>query len=419
MERRRDAKETETGAGLSAGMISAVIALTLMGPFTSDGLLPALPALAAEFGASADRVQLTITAATFGVAIGQLLLGTLSDARGRRGLLLVGGAGMVLASVLGAVSTSLWMLILACGLLGLTSAAGLALGRAVLADRLSGGILTRAYSLWGAVIGVAPMLAAVGGAQILTFSGWRAIFWAFAALALATLLLTVLWLPETLPPERRVRTSWRTFGQSLAEVFRSRVFVASSFVAWLGFAAVFAYTSASPFILQTMLGFSPTGFSLVLAADGAGLMIASAIAAKLAIRFTPVRLMAIGLSIASLGALAAVYAIAFDAVNAVTMVTSMVLVGGSMGFVFGAATSLALLDLGRIAGTALAVMGALQFVFAGIAAPLVGVAGDRSAVPYAIVIAVIVVGSWISLAAAARVSTGRWQASAPAAADAG
>lgn len=409
---RRDATEAESRAGLSAGMISAVIALTLMGPFTSDGLLPALPALAVEFGVSADRVQLTITAATFGVAIGQLLLGTLSDARGRRGLLLGGGVGMVLASVLGAVSTSLWVLILACGLLGLTSAAGLALGRAVLADRLTGGVLTRAYSLWGAVIGVAPMLAAVGGAQILTFSGWRAIFWAFAVLALVTLLLTVLWVPETLPPEKRVQTSWRGFGRSLAEVFRSRVFVAASFVVWLGFAAVFAYTSASPFILQTMLGFSPTGFSLVLAADGVGLMVTGALAAKLALRVSPVRLMVIGLSIASLGALTAVYAVAFEAVNAVTMVVSMLLVGGSMGFVFGAATSLALLELGHIVGTALAVMGALQFVFAGVVAPLVGIAGDRSAVPYAVVIAVVVVGLWIALAAASRAAAGRWLASA-------
>ena len=401
-------------AALPGGMIAAVIALTLMGPFTSDGMLPALPALAAEFGASADRVQLTITAATFGVAIGQLLLGTLSDARGRRGLLLAGGVGMVLASVLGAVSTSLPVLILACGLLGLTSAAGLALGRAVLSDRLSGGPLTRAYSLWGAVVGVAPIVAAVGGAQLLTFTGWRSIFWAFALLALVTLALTLFGLPETLPPERRAATSVRSFVGSLAAVIRSRLFVASSLIAGLGFASVFAYVSASPFILQTMLGFSPAMFSLVLAADGVGLMIASAIAAKLALRVEPTRLISIGLTIASLGALVALYAVAADAVNAFTMIASMLLVGGSMGFVFGAATSLALLELGHLAGTALAVMGALQFVFAGIAAPLVGVAGDRSAAPYAVVVSVAVVGSWIALAYAARSLNGRWHASAAA-----
>ncbi|MGK0741385.1 Bcr/CflA family efflux MFS transporter [Leucobacter sp. Z1108] len=399
-------------AALPGGMIAAVLALTLMGPFTSDGMLPALPALAAEFGAGADRVQLTITAATFGVAIGQLLLGTLSDALGRRGLLLAGGVGMVLASVLGAVSTSLPVLILACGLLGLTSAAGLALGRAVLSDRLSRGPLTRAYSLWGAVVGVAPIVAAVGGAQLLTFTGWRSIFWAFALLALVTLALTLFGLPETLPPERRAATSVRSFVGSLAAVIRSRLFVASSLIAGLGFASVFAYVSASPFILQTMLGFSPAMFSLVLAADGVGLMIASAIAAKLALRVEPTRLISIGLTIASLGALVALYAVAADAVNAFTMIASMLLVGGSMGFVFGAATSLALLELGHLAGTALAVMGALQFVFAGIAAPLVGVAGDRSAGPYAFVVTATVVGSWIALAYAARSLNGRWHASA-------
>lgn len=395
---------------LSAGMVAALIALTLMGPFTSDGMLPALPMLAAEFNAGADQAQLTITAATFGVGIGQLLLGTLSDARGRRGLLLAGGVGMVLASVLGAVATSLPVIILACGLLGLTSAAGVALGRAVLADRLVGSSLTRAYSLWGAVVGVAPMFAAVGGAQLLMYTGWRSIFWAFAVLSLITLALTLFGLPETLPVERRVPASMPSFGRAIATVFRSRLFLSASLVAWLGFAAVFAYIAASPFILQSMLGFSPAMFSLVIAADGIGLMIASAIAAKLAVRYSPVRLMIVGLSITTLGSLLAGYAVLFDAINAFTMVASMMLVGGSMGFVLGPATSLAMTGLTHIAGTALAVMGSLQFVFAGISAPLVGVAGEYSATPYAVVVAVTVLGCWTALAFAARYSSGRWHA---------
>lgn len=384
--------------GLPAGLITAIIALTLMGPFTSDAVVPALPALAEDFGVSADRVQLTITASTFGVAIGQLILGTLSDAWGRRKLLIFGGIGMVVSAVLAALAPSIELLIAASFLLGLTAASGLALGRAVLADRLTGGTLNRAYSLWGAVIGVAPMFAAVGGALLLTFTGWRSIFWVLAVLGAVTLLLTVTMVPETHPAERRVSTSARSFVSAIGEVIRSRQFLAGSFIMWFGFAAVFAYTAASPFILQTMLGMSALTFSLVLAIDGVWLIITGVIAAKLATVVPPRRLVVIGLAIASAGAGIALGSVVFDSVSVWTVVASIWLVGGSMGFVFGSATTLAVIGLTHLAGTAIAVLGAMQFVFAGIAAPLVGVAGERSAVPYAVVLTACVLGAWVACA---------------------
>lgn len=149
-----------------------------------------------------------------------------------------------------------------------------------------------------------------------------------------------------------------------------------------------------------MLGFTPTAFALVLAADGVGLLITGAIAARLATTYSPRRLIAIGLSIAALGAGVALFAVIFDAVNAWTMISSMVLIGASMGFVFGSATTLAVSSLTHLAGTALAVLGSIQFVFAGVAAPLVGLAGERSAVPYVIVATATIGGAFIALALA-------------------
>jgi len=390
---------------LGPGFVAAVTALTLMGPFASDAVLPALPMIAAEFETTADRAQLTITGATFGVAIGQLILGTLSDAWGRRRLLLAGGIGLVVAAALAAVAPSIELLIAASALLGIAGAAGLALGRAVLADRFSGGVLNRAYSLWGAAIGVAPMAAAFGGALLLSAAGWRSIFWVLAFLGAVTLLLTVMWMPETHPAERRARASWRAFGAGIAEVLRSREFLSGALVTWFGFAAVFAYISASPFILQSMLGFTPVAFSLVLVADGVGLIITGAIAARLATAISPHWLIAMGLAIATVGAVVAVFAVAMDAVNPWTMVASMVLIGASMGFVFGSATTLAVSGRPQLTGTALALMGSVQFIFAGIAAPLVGIAGEDSVVPFAVVATVAIGCAWFGLSLA-----GGWRA---------
>lgn len=387
---------------LTGGLLVALSALTLLAPLSSDAMLPALPTIAAEFAVTADRVQLTLTAGLIGAALGQLLFGPLSDAVGRRAPLLVGTAAMIAASVACAVAPNLEVLIGGCALAGVAGSAGMVLSRAVAADIAAGSSLVRAYSLLGVLVGIGPVIGAFGGAVVLDLVGWRPVFWILAGVCVVTLVLAGWWVPETLPRARRSTLALGAFLTSARDVLRSRVFLLAALTTWFAFGAVFAYLAASPFLLQTLFGFSATEFAVVLAVDGVGLMITGALAARLATRVTPLRLLTVGISITMTGALIGVVAVVTGTVSAWTMIPSMVLIGVSMGFVFGPATALALRDFPERSGTALAVLGSVQFVFAGIAAPLVGVAGDRSAVPYVLVTIVCALAATMWLAQLAR-----------------
>lgn len=371
--------------------------VALMGPLSSDSVLPGLPAVAAEFGATVDQVQTAVAGALIGVALGSLVVGVISDSLGRRGLLLVGALVMTGGAIVAATATSTALLILGNSILGFGSAAGFVLSRAVFADLTSGPDLVRKYAVIGALNGIGPILGAVGGALVLTLVSWRAVFVIIAALAIASLLLLFVWVPETLPTSRRTPGAFGDHVRAIREVFASQRFLCASGVVWFGFAAVFAYISASPFILQGMLGFSPLQYSLVMAADGLCLLGTSWIAGRLAARMSPVALTSIGLAVLLAGAVLALGAACLSVVSVWTMVASMLLIGMSLGFVFGPVTVLALEGLDAHVGAGLAVMASVQFVFAGVMAPLVGLGGPQTALPFGIAATVAALGAVVSL----------------------
>src|SRR3954453_3170874 len=180
--------------------------LTAFGPLSMDLYLPAFPALAADLGASQAQVQLTLTADVVGLVAGQLVLGPLSDAWGRRGLLL--GATMVctLASLLCALAPSAAVLTVWRFVQGFSGGGGIVLARAVAADISSGVAAARLFSLFMTLSSVAPILAPViGGAVLVTTGSWRVMFYLLAAISLALLIGLWMAVPETLEPGRRHR----------------------------------------------------------------------------------------------------------------------------------------------------------------------------------------------------------------------
>lgn len=382
--------------------VTPILALTiwvvaLMGPLSSDSVLPGLPAVAAEFGASVDQVQLAIAGALVGVALGSLLVGVISDSLGRRGLLLTGALVMALGAVLAASAQGTVVLIIGNTVLGVGSAAGFVLGRAVFADLTSGADLVRKYAVIGALNGVGPILGAVGGALVLTLFSWRAVFVIIAVLAAVSLVLLLVFVPETLPAHKRTPGALGDHLRAMRTVLASSRFLCASGVVWFGFAAVFAYIAASPFILQGMLGFTPLQYSAVMAADGLCLLGTSWIAGRLATRMSPVRLAAIGLIVLGAGAALALIAALAGAVSVFTLVPSMLLIGMSLGFVFGPVTVLALEGLDAQVGTGLAIMASVQFLFAGAVTPLVGMGGPQTALPFGIAATIASLGAALSL----------------------
>src|SRR5439155_3132558 len=177
--------------------------LTAFGPLSIDMYLPARPAIARDLAASESVVQLTLTACLIGLALGQIVAGPLSDSLGRRRPLLIGVAGYVIVSLLCASAPSAWLLVVLRLIQGLTGAAGIVIARAIVRDLYSGSAAARYFSRLILVMGLAPILAPVLGAQVLRISNWRGIFLVLTIVTALLWLGAALALPEILPAARR------------------------------------------------------------------------------------------------------------------------------------------------------------------------------------------------------------------------
>ncbi|HEY0188287.1 MAG TPA: multidrug effflux MFS transporter [Cellulomonas sp.] len=398
-----DGPGTPAGHSLGLPIVTTVVlaALTAITPLATDMYLPAFPQLAVDLGTSASAVQLTLTAFMVGLALGQLVIGPLSDQRGRRGLLLTGTAVCALAGVACALAPSIGVLIAARFVQGFAGAAGIVIARAVVADRASGAAAARLFGVMMSIQGIAPILAPLLGGVLVTAVGWRGVFGILAALTAVMLIGAVARVPETLPVERRT-SGLAAFGRDARAVLTNRRYLGYTLTLVLAFAAMFAYISASPFVLQNVLGLSVGWYSVAFAANALGLGAVSALGVRLVTRFAPRRLLAVGLgALLVLTALLLLDVLVLDLPRWPTLVLMFATVS-SLGLVFGNATTLATDEVARAAGTGSAIMGALQFGVAALVSPLVGLGGEQDAVPMVVTMFAAVVLACVTMTALTR-----------------
>ncbi|MEU2158709.1 multidrug effflux MFS transporter, partial [Streptomyces sp. NPDC019396] len=246
--------------------------LTALPPLSMDMYLPALPQVTGALDASAATVQLTLTACLAGMALGQLVVGPMSDRWGRRRPLLVGMAVYVAATAVCALAPGAELLIAFRLLQGLAGAAGIVIARAVVRDLYDGVAMARFFSSLMLVSGMAPIIAPLIGGQVLRVTDWRGVFYVLAGIGLLLTLLAARFLHETLPPERRHSGG---VGQALGTMrglLADRVFAGYTLAGGLAFATLFAYISASPFVVQEIYGASPQTFSLLFGLNSLGLV---------------------------------------------------------------------------------------------------------------------------------------------------
>lgn len=371
---------------LTRPILFAIGAVGILGPFSTDMYLPAFPLIAEELHTTASQVQLTLTAFTVGMALGQLLLGTLSDRYGRRKFLIAGTIVMALSAAVSAEAVSIFALILGCLLMGLSASSGLVIGRAVASDLVEGVKATKTFAILGIVAGIGPILGPIGGAAVMNLIGsWRAILWLLALIASVFAVAVIALVPETHATENRHRGGLGSIFVTAGTVLRNKNYVYYSMTLWFGFALMFGYISASPFIVENALGLSAQQYTLIFGINGLGLMACGLLTTRLARTWKPSNIIRIGVSlqIASAGLLLLVSVSGL--ISAWTVLPLMFVMASSMGFIFGPATALALSQVRETSGTALALSGAIQFVLAGAAAPLVGVGGSGAVLPLAIV----------------------------------
>jgi DHA1 family bicyclomycin/chloramphenicol resistance-like MFS transporter len=358
--------------------------LSTFGPLSLDLYLPALPQLADDLGASASLAQLSITACLVGLAIGQLVAGPLSDRLGRRPPLIVGLVAFLLASVACALAPSAAVLVLLRLVQGLAGAAGIVISRAIARDLYSGRALMIFFSRLLLVAGLAPVIAPVLGGQLTRIMTWRGIFGVLAGFGAVLLLAGLFGLKETLPPERRIVGSFRRTLQGYNTLLHDRFFVGCALSSGLAGASMFAYIAGSTFVLQRIYGMSPQDFSLVFGSISLGLVAAAQGGARLALVWPLPRVLGFGLTINLLGATALLITV-ISGLPLGALIGALVIMVCAVGLIFPTANALAMADYPDLAGTASSLQGLSQFVFGAVAAPLVGIAGEQTALPLGIV----------------------------------
>jgi DHA1 family bicyclomycin/chloramphenicol resistance-like MFS transporter len=375
-------QRSRTPSILLLGAVTALPALSI------DAYLPALPSLARDLGATPASAQLTLTAVLLGIALGQLVGGPLSDRLGRRTPLLAGLATFVVAAGLCAVAPSLPALVALRLLMGLGGGAAVVVARAVVRDRAEGARAARMFARLMLVMGVVPVLAPVLGAQLLRVTSWRGVFAALVVLGVTLGAVVVRRLPETLeePATGGLLSTLRAFRGVLGD----RAFVGYALAAALSSGAMFAYISASPFVLEDVYGLSPSTFSVIFATNAAGLISAAQLSARLVARTGPRPLLLVGLGMAAVSGIWLLVVALTDAPLPLLLVGLFAMLA-STGFVGPNATALALQEHGAQAGTASALIGLGQFVTGALAAPLTGIVGGAGAMPLAVVVAAFAV----------------------------
>ncbi len=373
-------------------------ALTALGPFTIDLYLPAFPVLQEDFQTTAAAIQLTLTGTMIGFALGQLVVGPISDKVGRRIPLLAVTALHVVASAAAALAPTLGLLSVARVFMGIGAAAGGVVAMAIIRDLFGGKRLVVMLSRLALVSGVAPVIAPLIGSGLLAVMPWRGLFVVLAVYGAVMLVATALLIPETLPAARRAERGSSTVLQRYRMVLSDRVFVGVLIIGGMTFSGLFSYLSASSFLFQESYGFNPQEYGLLFAVNSVGVVIGVQTASRLAARFGPQWVMAFSTAMLVLAS-AAIIVLDQAGAGLWGVMTALFVFMMACGFTLPCVQVLALDRHGRAAGTAASLVGAVNFGVAGMVTPIVGWVSHGSTITASSMAAVMVGCALIGAAA--------------------
>lgn len=365
----------------------ALVAVTGTSALSTDTYIAALPAMRASLATSDTAVQLTLTACIAGLALGQLAVGPISDARGRCRIIVAATIAFTLASVVCALSTSIVLMIVARLAQGFAAGAGASVGRAVVTDTFEGRRAAAKFGTLTAVSLIGPVAGPAIGGLLLPFAGWRAIFWFLAAVGVLMVAAALTGIPETLPLERRRPGGLRQLLARSAELIRHRPFITPVATQCLVTCGFFVYIGGSSIVLQTDLRLTPGAYTLVFATDAAAMIVGSVLYRGFVMRVGPEVLRRVAFTIASTAVLA-LAAVALLALPGRAPLAAVWVCLATMTFGLGgylpSNSAIAQREGRRYAGTASALSGGLPFLAGALTTPLTGVLGEQTVLAMAI-----------------------------------
>ena len=386
-----------TPVRLTRTVLATVILVSTIAPLATDMYVPAFPQVGADLAGTATQVQLTLTTFFVGMALGQLIGGPFSDARGRRGPLLLALIVLTVASIGCAFSPSITVMMAARFVQGLSGGWAMVTARAVVVDLTRGPQLVRRLNLVAGVGGIAPIVGPLIGAVILQLSHWRVSFWVVAALGALMIVAVAVGIPESLPADRRHRGGLAQLGRAARQVVGRRGFVGYLVVMAFSMGVTFAYVATSAFILQSMNGLSPIMYSLDFAANAVGLALATLLAARLAGRVATRTVITVGLAVTGAAGVLLLVGALWWGTPLIVAVVAFFLLMSAQGLIGPNAGALASAKVPEHPGTGSAVLGFSQWCMAGVVAPIAGLGGEHTAKPMALIILVLVGASVAAL----------------------
>lgn len=361
--------------------------LTAFAPMAVDMYLPSLPTMGADLGGNAGEIQWTLSAFMIAFGLGQLAYGPLSDRLGRKPPLYAGIALFVLASLACAMADSVGAIILSRFVQGLGAAAGPVLGRAMVRDLYERDQAARMLSMMAVVTSLAPLLAPIFGGWMLGFSGWRAIFLVLAGFGVFAGLVGGFGLPESNPATRRASAPATGLHRIVQALGRDRRFAGYAITAALMFSGYFSFISATPYVFIEVYRVSPQVYGLLFGISVIGLMLGASVNSRLVPRFGTDRMLRYGVNLVALAS------VALFAVGASGFGGLALLVAASVAFICCQSLILPNAIAGglslhpRDAGSASAVIGALQFGLSAAVGALAGHLFNGTALPMTAIMA--------------------------------
>ncbi len=361
--------------------------LTALGPFSVDMYLASLPDIGRSLATSPAAVQLTLSVYLIGYAVGQLLYGPLSDRFGRKPVLLVALTGYCIASVGCAIAPTIETLLVARALQALGSSGSIVIARAVVRDLYEGARAGRELALMGAIFSLAPVIAPSVGGLLQSGFGWRANFVVLTVIGLSAILLVWLMLPETLRTRSSAPPGLGAIIAGYGEILRHPSFLAYLGLIGASFGGVFAWISASPFVLQELYGLTPFWFGFAFAGASVGFLTGSILSTRLVTRLGLDRTIGIGACCLAVGGLGSIAAVAFGA--AIPVVVAVAFYTCGMGLVQPQTIAGAIMPFPHKAGAASSLVGVAQMISAALVGIGVGQALGHSAWPLALPLAAL------------------------------
>ncbi|MBY6178486.1 multidrug effflux MFS transporter [Staphylococcus warneri] len=360
--------------------------MTTFGPLSIDMYSLSLPDVQHAFSSTTSEIQLTISFAMIGLALGQFFFGPLSDAFGRKKIALTILVIYMLASLIAVFTTDLYFFLFLRLIQGLTAGGSIVIAKASIGDKFSGDEMAKFLTSLMVVNGIITIIAPLLGGFALTISTWRSIFVILTIITIIVIIGVLMKMPSTNHADRTTLNYGRIF-KDFGQLLKKPSFVIPMLLQGLTYVMLFSYSAASPFITQKIYSLSPQQFSVILAVNGIGLILISQIVALLVeklsrytllIYLTLIQIIGVLLIILTLTMHWPIWMLIIAFFLNISPVTSI----GPLGF------ALAMEERTGGSGNASSLLGLFQFILGGVISPLVGLKGQFDATPYLVIISV-------------------------------